>query len=89
MTDRVLRYEVPVDDQWHKISATRPLHIGCRNPEIVEFWALALGGYYVREYRVFGTGHPIEEPDATYVGTTYAGAMTEIVWHLFGREVKK
>ena len=89
MSDSVYRYEVPIDDQWHKISSTKPLHVGCRKDDAVKFWARALGGYYYLEYRVYGTGHLIEDSNAIYIGTTYAAATTAIVWHLLSRSVKE
>lgn len=39
-SSQVLRYEVPVDDQWHRIDALDDIvHVGCRRAESVEFWA--------------------------------------------------
>lgn len=39
MTRRVLRYEVPVDDQWHRIEIVGHVaHVGCRETGVVEFW---------------------------------------------------
>ena len=39
MARRVLRYEVPVDDQWHRIEITGAVcHIGSRETGVVEFW---------------------------------------------------
>lgn len=37
---RVLRYEVPVDDQWHRIDHLEDIvHVDCRYADVVEFWA--------------------------------------------------
>lgn len=84
---RILRYEVPVDGEWHSFDAsfTFPLHVACRDPHIVEFWAWELGAQTNTpvEFRVIGTGHPFEEPGA-YVGTAIAPGGT-LVWHLMRR----
>ena len=37
--DPIYRYEVPVDGDWHALPAGQPLHVACRRPMIVEFWA--------------------------------------------------
>jgi hypothetical protein len=35
-----LRYEVPVDDKWHRIDHLEDVvHVDCRNVDVVEFWA--------------------------------------------------
>lgn len=56
---RVLRYEVPVDDQWHRVEFVGDVaHVGCRTPEVVEFWATP----GVRVHRVHdGMGQLISE----------------------------
>lgn len=91
MERRVLRYEVPVDDQWHRVmfaDNSNVVHVGSRTAGIVEFWAVPPKEVEARncayEFRVFGTGHPIE--DGSYVGSTYdLGGMA--VWHLFTRKL--
>lgn len=110
MSRRVLRYEVPVDDQWHRVDLDVHdyiVHVASRRADTVEFWATEPvdirrtdtgGGEFVAinytatapsrgayEYRVFGTGHEVE--DGIYVGSaiTAGGAL---VWHLFRREVQ-
>jgi hypothetical protein len=75
---RVLRYEVPVDDQTHAHTSGEPLHVDCRRPDVVEFWAIDDGHVRRRRYRVYGTGHPIPA-GAIYHGTALAGPL---VWHL-------
>lgn len=92
MSRRVLRYEVPVDDQWHRIDSPgrRVGPIAARNPGVVEFWAVQSdwphGVDGTGEFRVFGTGHVIDDDHAAYVGTTLA-ADGALVWHLFKRDV--
>lgn len=91
-TARMLRYEVPVDDQWHTIDVpamTRIQHLASRNPQVVEFWAEQwepLEGEEPltrpRTFRVYGTGHPYDPRNLDYKGTALA-ADGALVWHLF------
>lgn len=84
-TARILRYEIPVDDQWHTLSFPgRVLHVAARQPDTVEVWALSGGGVFERQFRVFGTGHPLPTEPMRHVGTTVA-AGGALVWHLFER----
>lgn len=81
----IWRYEIPVDDQWHRFALSGEVcHVGSRQAGVVEFWALNSGGPYVgRLFRVFGTGQPLsDETGLTYVGTAVGGAL---VWHLMER----
>jgi hypothetical protein len=82
MAGVIHRFEVPVDDRWHEISGCgTPIHVDCRDPRIVEFWAWRRDDLPARRLRVFGTGQQI--PDGTqYRGTTLA-ANGQLVWHLF------
>jgi hypothetical protein len=84
-----LRYEVPVDDQWHRIDHLQDVvHVDCRDADVVEFWATdpvavsAIKRHW--EYRVFGTGQP--DVEGSYVGTALSPSGL-LVWHLFRREV--
>ena len=81
MTGQIFRYEVPVDDRWHEIAGCgTPLHVDCRDPWTVEFWAWQREDLPARRFRVFGTGQLI--PDGThYRGTTIAPGG-QLVWHL-------
>jgi len=81
VTAQIFRFEVPVDDRWHEIAGcSTPLHVDCRDPRIVEFWAWQREDLPARRLRVFGTGQPI--PDGThYRGTTIAPGG-QLVWHL-------
>lgn len=89
MTDRigtgcaVYRHGVPVDGRWHTVGLTGPVvHVGCRQPELVELWALAgAAPMRPRTFRVFGTGHPLPD-DVAFVGTAIVPGG-ELVWHLF------
>lgn len=81
MTTRIYRYEVPVDDRWHTIRCGPPLHVGCRNPDIVEFWAYPpADNADEQRFRVYGTGHDIPG-EVFYVGTAIAPGGS-LVWHL-------
>ena len=43
MTEAIYRYEVPVDDEPHPIELSGDIvHVGCRDPKTVEFWALSV-----------------------------------------------
>lgn len=79
----VRRYEVPVDDRDHRINLGGPvLAVGCREPEVVEFWAMYDDAVtWWRTFRVFGTGHELP-PLAVYLGTTPAPGG-RLIWHLF------
>lgn len=83
-TTRILRFEVPVDDEWHLIRVPRNsvLHVDCRFARSVEFWMREHeSGTEVRAYRVYGTGQPIPAT-ASYEGTALAPGG-RAVWHLF------
>ena len=88
MSDRrIFRYEVPVDDQWHVHALSGPIvHVGCRKPSVVEFWAFATNGPTVdRAFCAFGTGQPLPPAAARHVGTVFA-AGGALVWHLMEHE---
>lgn len=89
MPDRILRYEIPVDDQWHRPEGMThtPLFVAARRLDVVELWAVhsdevAEHGCY---YRVFGTGQPIPARPARHVGTVLAGGGV-LEWHVFERQ---
>ena len=79
--DRIYRYTVPVDDEWHVIElAGDPLFVYARQMTKVEFWARANDNHTVqaRVFRVFGTGQDIDDA-ARYWGTA---VVDPLVWHL-------
>ncbi len=94
MTTRsIYRFSVPIDDRWHPLRLTGDvLNVG-RPPSLdrsdteeryVELWAFHRDDAPAPEpryFRVFGTGHAIEDPDAKYVGTSF-GVGGRAVWHL-------
>ena len=79
----ILRHQIRVDDNWTPIQHCGPvLHVGSRLMGVVEFWTEdndAEPESVTRWYRVYGTGH---HTDGTYVGTTYDGGTSDLVWHL-------
>jgi hypothetical protein len=81
--DEIWRYVVPVDDRWHELVLSGAiLHVASRRADEVDVWALSSGGPEVaREFRVFGTGHPLPE-GVTHRGTALDGPY---VWHLMER----
>lgn len=85
MTKRVLRTEVPVDDQWHQIEVGQGIvHVVTRRPEVVEVWFLSddTKPPLVRTMRVFGTGQDLPDEPLRYLGSAVT-AGGSLVWHLF------
>lgn len=85
--DRIFRYEVPVDDEWHQLTlAGHPLAVACRSLHVVEFWCRANDTDSVRErlFTVAGTGQLIGSPAVRYWGTAIA-PDGHLVWHLLER----
>ncbi len=90
--DRILRYEVPVDDDWHKLQLFGDIvHVDARTPYTVEVWAWHHGPSMLpvnRDFRVFATGQPITTPrNLGYLhhrGTVIV-AGGRLVWHLIER----
>lgn len=83
---RVYRYEVPVDDQVHKLPLSgRIVHMDCKQrPDVVEVWAEDTGGpVAARTFRVFGTGQELPD-DAIHRGTAVVvDKWGRLVWHLY------
>jgi hypothetical protein len=84
--DAIYRYEVPVDDEWHEVKlSSEVLHVGCRTPDVIEFWAWRRDGLQIpRSFRVVGTGQPLATEPMKHVGTTLVPGG-ELVWHLMER----
>jgi len=84
MAKRVLKWNVPVDDQSHPVGAGRVLYVQCQfGPESVQVWTeeSELTGSGERKVRVYGTGQPVPF-DAPHLGTAVT-ADGALVWHLF------
>jgi len=88
VTKTILRFEVPIDDKWHKKQCpNREIKsVGNRDTGTVEFWVECVSSkeFVSREFQIFGTGHPIPL-DAVYVGTAPRTNLG-LVWHLYERE---
>lgn len=91
MVTRILRWEVPVDDQVHEFDFTGDvLAVGCRDIRVVEFWALAYDrapGSWNRARRMYvvGTGQPLPDKLMGHRGTVVAPGG-QLVWHLIELE---
>lgn len=80
MNQRVLRWEVPVDGQWHEIGAGRVVQAAVRNTRteaqrhLVEVWTLeytnglSMDGVVGRSAMAVGTGDPAPE-NTEYLST--------------------
>ena len=83
---RMLRWELPVDDRWHKF----PISVPPRHAETingghaVEFWAedKQHSDRTHLKLRVFGTGHNIPD-DMVHYACTAARAGNGLVWHIY------
>jgi len=87
VTQRIFRYEVPVDDKWHDFELFGdPLAVGARRLDTVEFWALNAGPTLVqqRSFMVVGTGQELPDNYQRHWGTAIAGNGA-LVWHLLER----
>ncbi len=79
---RILKWDVPVDDERHEIGSGRVIHVSCQfNPEIVEVWTEEFPGLPVMiEAQVYGTGMRYPKN-----GQAVGSAVTlngQIVWHV-------
>ena len=84
MSDRIYRYEVPVDDRVHHFSLSGdPLAVGQRKRGVVEFWAVHhdTDDPDERHFTVVSTGQPLPPSFLCHWGHAYDmdGAL---VWHL-------
>lgn len=88
MTRRIWKYEVPVDDAWHKHYLPKPAKIvhvatqpgGFPGYHTVTFWAEVDpdSRFTVRRsFRVYGTGQDVS---GRHIGTAFDGPF---VWHLY------
>ena len=77
----VYKYELPIDNEWHKLPVGKVTHVACVNGSPgVTIWIeqrhLERNSF---TYRVFGTGHSIGH-EHEHVGTEIAGPF---VWHVY------
>lgn len=89
---QVLRWEVPVDDDWHAIGSGEVVHVAVREESLnrtainrIEVWTLEPDPQYrsTRAVRAYGTGQPIADADTYHLGTAIVPGV-RLVWHLFG-----
>lgn len=85
---RVLRWDVPVDDDWHEIGAGAVVHVAARGyrerpGDLVEVWTLEetpgidTSKLPKRSVSVFGTGHLLPR-DAVHVGSAVVPAFNAV-----------
>ena len=89
---RVLKTDVPVDDQWHSIVVgSGILHVDHQRSGFVSVWWLESERALVSTLRVFGTGQPIEPiiPGDFVTYPTHLATVLDrelgAVWHVFER----
>lgn len=90
---RVLRWTVPLDDEWHDIGPGPVALVAWRLTSVnaVEVWTIEdlppgwpHAGPEPRKVRVFGTGHLLAEDAGEHVGSTMSHG-DELVWHVFAQ----
>lgn len=91
---RILKYTVPLDDQWHEIGRGDVVLVAPADRATAFVWVAVDGRLdnidksqgtprRIQQARVFGTGHEIPlgaEPLGSYVDPPF-------VWHVLGRTV--
>jgi hypothetical protein len=87
-SQRILRYEVPVDGLWHEIPLTHdPLAVAARDLNAVEFWAVQNMPPVIvrnRQFMVVGTGDVMPTEWHRHWGTAVTPGGS-YVWHLLER----
>lgn len=91
---RVLRWVVPIDDQWHDIGPGRVMLIWWRelSGNAIEVWTEEylpddwprVPGFKSRQVRVYGTGHLLDNDAQEPLGSTVSHGG-QFVWHVFAR----
>jgi hypothetical protein len=84
----IWKYEVPVSDESVEITMpinARVVHVDSQKERIVSFWILADPeiDLELSTFKVFGTGHGIDDKYWGYVGTAFD---KQFVWHLFEKK---
>lgn len=88
---RVLRWAVPVNDNWNPIGPGRIVHVACRpnTDNIVNVWTLEDGpdtppANTVRRYvRIFGTGQTLTPDTGNHLGSALTVPDGVFAWHVF------
>lgn len=75
---RVLKWVVPIDDQYHEVGGGPVLHVNMKDGFLC-VWTDEDDSRSRKQARVFGTGHPV--PD----GLLHLGSCVDgpFAWHLF------
>lgn len=81
----VWKHEVPVDDQWHRHMVGRPVAVDTAQQAVALWSEVGEEGTSPLELRVYGTGQPIDDDDAVYLGTTVQRQYMDLVWHVYSR----
>lgn len=88
---KILKSEVPVDDQWHAIEiGDGVVHVGHQKEGFVTVWFICHEQLRTRfgNYRVYGTGHDIGPTSGADASVFYpkhvatVQAPSGLVWHL-------
>lgn len=89
---RVLKWPVPLDDQWHDIGTGLPCLVGEQGDATTALvWTIEpttpVPGASAKPWsaRVFGTGDPSIPDDAIHLGS-YQSRELPLVWHVFAVE---
>lgn len=82
--DRVLKWDVPVDDQPHKIGTGPVVLVACQDrADVVQVWTHEVGPpRQSRVVQAFATGRVLPQNARTHVGSTLALGGS-LVWHVF------
>ena len=84
MSARVLKWDVPVDDQPHRIGGGDVIHVDSQRgrSDEIQVWTFENDQpVRARVVRVFGTGHTVPL-DAKPLGSVVVGGG-HLVWHVF------
>lgn len=81
---RVLKWRVPVDNNWHPIGSGPVVFVDCQNNygETVYVWTEETSEPDLRPARAFATGQPVAQ-NVTHLGSAQCGSF---VWHVYGGE---
>ena len=84
----IWKFPIPVTDDIFELLMPKNaelLHVGMTE-SMAEIWLWALvdpdADKEPRQFKIYGTGHPIRPNHGTYVGTAYESGKP-LVWHLF------
>ena len=83
MPRKVLKWDVPVDDQLHEIGSGPVVLVACQHSvDVVSVWTDEDSeNIQMRAAQVYGTGHPVPLFDE-HLGSVIPHQA--LVWHVFG-----